>query len=95
MDPDIIHGVAAVLGLMIPVLGLSIAGLFVLSRSRIGEAVARRIAGERQDPAVEERILELQDEAAALRGQLHETQERLEFVERLLARPEPPREPQP
>jgi len=33
--------------------------------------------------------------AAALRGQLQETQERLDFAERMLARAEPPRELQP
>lgn len=41
MDPDILSGIAGVLGVMIPVLALSIGGLLVLSRSRIGEAVAR------------------------------------------------------
>ena len=95
MDPDVIDGVVALLGLMVPVLGLSVAGLFVLSRSRIGEAVARRIAGVREDPEVEDQILALQDDMSALRRQLHETQERLEFAERLLARPEPPREVRP
>ena len=62
---------------------------------RIGEAVARRIAGVREDPEVEEQILALQDDMSALRRQLQETQERLEFAERLLARPEPPGELRP
>jgi hypothetical protein len=62
MDPDILQGVAAVLGIMVPLLAIGIGGLLVLSRSRIGEAIARRIAGE--------------------------TNERLDFAERLLiARP--------
>ena len=95
MDPDIIQGVIAVLGLMVPVLGLTVVGLFLLSRSGIGEAVARRIAGERQDPEYDERLLALQEDVAALRGQLQETQERLDFAERVLARAEPPRELQP
>jgi hypothetical protein len=95
MDPDVIDGLVALLGLMVPVLGLSVAGLFVLSRSRIGEAVARRIAGVREDPEVEDQILALQDDMSALRRQLQETQERLEFAERLLARPEPSRELRP
>jgi hypothetical protein len=95
MDPDVIQGVIAVLGLMVPVLGLTVVGLFVLSRSSIGQALARRIAGERQDPEYDERLLALQEDVAALRGQLQETQERLDFTERVLARAEPPRELQP
>jgi len=89
------QGVVAVLGLMVPVLALSVVGFFVLARSRIGEALARRIAGERHDPEFEERILALQEDGALLRGQLQETQERLDFAERLLARPEPARELRP
>jgi hypothetical protein len=95
MDPDIMQGVVAVLGLMVPVLGLSVVGLFVLGRSRIGEALARRIAGERHDPEYAEQILALEEDVALLRGQLQETQERLDFAERLLARPEPARELRP
>ena len=87
------QGVVAVLGLMVPVLALSVVGFFVLARSRIGEALARRIAGERHDPEFEERILALQEDVALLRGQLQETQERLDFAERLLARPEPEMSP--
>jgi hypothetical protein len=59
------------------------------------QAVARRIAGVREDPEVEDQILALQGDMSALRRQLRETQERLEFAERLLARPEPPRELRP
>ncbi len=95
MDPDVIDGVVAFLGLMVPVMGLSIVGLVVLSRSRLGEALARRIAGETGDPDIEEHILALQEDLAALRGQLQETQERLDFAERLLAKPEPRNELRP
>jgi hypothetical protein len=95
MDPDIMQGVVAVLGLMVPVLGLSVVGLFVLGRSRIGQALARRISGERHDPEYEERMLALQEDVTLLRGQLRETQERLDFAERLLARPKPSRELRP
>jgi hypothetical protein len=95
MNPDKLQDVVAVLALLIPVLGLSIGGLFVLARSRIGEALARRIAGERRDPDYEARLLELEDELALLRGQLLDTQERLDFTERRLARPELPQEPRP
>jgi hypothetical protein len=84
MDPDILGGIAAVLGLMVPILGLSIVGLVVFTRSRLGEALARRIAGGRYDPETDEQISTLQEEVAMLRHQLQETLERVEFTERLL-----------
>jgi hypothetical protein len=95
MDPDVVQGTMAFLGLMVPLLGLSVVGLFVLGRSRIGEALARRIAGEHHDPELEEQLLALQEDVAVLRGQLQETQERLDFAERMLARPESPKELRP
>ncbi len=88
MDPDILQGVAGVLGVMIPLFALSIGGMLLLSRSRIGEAIARRIAGDRRDPESEARLDALEDEVARLRAQLGETNERLDFAERLLTRGE-------
>jgi hypothetical protein len=90
MDPDIVQGVAAALFLMIPVLGLAIVGVVVLGRSRLGEALARRIAGGRYDPGTDEQLAALQEEVGVLRHQLQETQERVEFTERLLSRPTSP-----
>ena len=86
MDPDILSGIAGVLGVMVPVLALSIGGLLLLSRSRIGEALARRIAGDSHHPECESRIAALQDQVDALQSQLSDTQERLDFAERLLTR---------
>ena len=86
MDPDILGGVAALLGLMVPILGLSIVGLVRFTRSRLGEAVARRIGGGRYDRETDEQISALQEEMAMLRHHLQETQERVEFTERLLSR---------
>jgi septal ring factor EnvC (AmiA/AmiB activator) len=88
MDPDILSGIAGVLGVMIPVMALSIGGLLVLSRSRIGEAVARRIAGDSHHPECESQIAALQDQVDGLQSQLNDTQERLDFAERLLTRVE-------
>jgi hypothetical protein len=90
MDPDIVDGIVAVLGLMVPLLGLSIVGVVVLGRSRLGEARARRVAGDRYDPETDQQIAALQDEVAILRHRLQETQERVEFTERLLSRPTVP-----
>ena len=69
-----------------PILGLSIVGLVLLTRSRLGEAVARRTGGGRYDPETDEQISALQEEVTMLRHQLQETQERVELTERLLSR---------
>jgi hypothetical protein len=86
MDQDILNGVVGALGIMIPLFALSIGGFLVLSRSRIGEAIARRIGGEAKDPEREAQLEALEDEVARLRGQLGETNERLDFADRLLTR---------
>ena len=88
MDPDILSGIAGVLGVTIPVLALSICGLLILSRTRIGEAVARRIAGDSHHPECESQLAALQDQVDALQSQLNDTYERLDFAERLLTRVE-------
>ena len=86
MDPDILQGVAGVLGIMIPLSAITIGGLMLLSRSRIGEAIARRIAGDTHHPECEAQLEALEDEVGRLRAQLGETNERLDFAERLLTR---------
>ncbi len=74
------------LGVLIPVLAIFFAGMIALSRTAIGKALARRIGGEEGVPAVlEGELRELRSEVDALRGELLETQERLDFTERQLA----------
>jgi hypothetical protein len=89
MDPDILDGIATVLGLGLPLLGVTFGGLLLLARSKLGDALARRIAGDQHHPACEAQIEALYQEVSALRTQLQETTERLDFAERLLARPSP------
>ena len=86
MDPDVITGVTAILGIMIPLSAIAVGGILVLSRSRIGEAIARRIAGDGRHPEWDAHLEALEDEVARLRTQLGETNERLDFAERLLVR---------
>jgi hypothetical protein len=90
MDPDILDGIATVLAVGLPFLGAMFGGLLLLSRSRLGEALARRIAGDQHHPECEGQIDALYQEVSALRAQLQETNERLDFAERLLARPSSP-----
>lgn len=75
-----------VLALMIPLVVVTFIGLGVISRTQIGAALSRRIAGEggAHDAEREERMLQLEHDVASLREQLTETQERVDFAERML-----------
>jgi len=75
------------LAVLIPVMAVFFTGLLVLSRTAIGQALARRIGDDRQlTEAAHRHLLELQTEVDALRIEVAETQERLDFAERLIAR---------
>jgi len=74
------------LAVMIPVMFVFFTGLVVLSKTAIGKALARRIGGDAGIAgALEGEVRELRAEVDALRGELMETQERLDFAERLVA----------
>lgn len=74
------------LAVLIPLMFVFFTGLVVLSRTAIGKALARRIGGDVGHPAaLESQVRELRAEVDALRGELIETQERLDFAERLVA----------
>lgn len=80
-----------VLALLIPIVAISFTGLVVLSRTRIGDAIARRIAGERRpDREILDHVESMRHELDAVRSELAETQERLDFTERLLSRTRDP-----
>ena len=73
------------MGVWIPILSIFFGGMVVLSKTSIGAALARRIGGDVPDHDVEERLLEMRQELDAVRQELAETQERLDFTERALA----------
>jgi len=74
------------LAVMIPVLAVFFTGLVVLSRTVIGKAIARRIGGEAgSGRELEERVAQLETDLDQVRGELAESQERLDFTERALA----------
>jgi hypothetical protein len=91
MNVGILQVTAEVLVMTIPVIVVGAAGLLLLSRSRLGEAVARRIAGDSPDPTCEEQLDALQDELLGLRSRISEMQDRVDFAERLLSRAADPR----
>jgi hypothetical protein len=67
------------------VLFVSLATVFVF-RGPFGRALAERIAGRPRTAAEDQDIEELKGEVEALRTQLGDVQERLDFAERVLAR---------
>jgi len=74
------------LGVFIPIIGLMIGFFVVFSKSELGRALAQRIAGRAgASPELESEVRELRGEVEALRAELGETQERLDFTERMLA----------
>ncbi len=75
------------LGVLIPILGILIGGFVVFSRSEIGKAFAHRLSGGATTTThhLEDEVRALRGEVEALRGEVMETQERLDFAERLLA----------
>ncbi|NNG17865.1 MAG: hypothetical protein HKM89_15425 [Gemmatimonadales bacterium] len=80
-----------VLALMIPLIPVTVFGVWLLGKTEIGRALARRIEGkagaEREQLTwVQEELDALHDEIERLQRDQLETHERLEFTERLLAR---------
>jgi predicted nucleic acid-binding Zn-ribbon protein len=74
------------LGVLIPIIGMLIGFFVIFSRSDLGRALAQRLSGGAQDPqALEGELRELRGEVEAIRSELLETQERLDFTERVLA----------
>ncbi len=76
----------------IPIVLFIVMGVVMLSRGNVGDAVAQRILhGAAPDGRLETEVDLLRGEVEALRQELVEAQERLDFTERLLARaPETP-----
>lgn len=75
-----------------------IAGCLEVLRGPLGHALARRIQGRGSeiDAEVRQQVADLRDQVDVLRAALEETNERLDFSERLLANvPQGERLPQP
>jgi hypothetical protein len=73
----------SVLALLIPILGVIGFWAWLLARSPVGRAYADRLRG----PAVSDDRADLEAAIAALRSEVAELTERLDFAERLLAEP--------
>ena len=83
MDPGVI-------AVFIPLVVVTFGGLAVLSKTDLGKAIAHRIANSGQAGSdVEGRLQAVEAELVGVRQELSETQERLDFAERLLAKGSP------
>jgi hypothetical protein len=69
-------------------------GFVKIAQGPVGQAVARRIHGHDagSDSDVQAELSDLRSQVDALRRQLEETQERMDFAERLLTRQRAPDE---
>jgi len=78
---------------MLTGLGIILGGIFGfvrLAQGPVGQALARRIQGHAAgDPELAADVAELREQVDQFRRQLEETQERLDFAERLLSRQGP------
>ncbi|SRR6266545_180149 len=89
------------MGELIPLAGMitgtlitvaAIWGAVRVAHGPLGQALARRLQGRGADTELSGEVAQLRDELEALRHQLEETQERVDFAERLLSRqPSPTR----
>ena len=75
---------------MLTGLGIILGGIFGfvrLAQGPVGQALARRIQGHAAgDPELAADVADLREQMDLLRRQLEETQERVDFAERLLSR---------
>ena len=80
-------------GMLTGVVMMVIIGFTIVrvAQSQIGQAIARRIHGKGAvDPDLREELYEVREQVAGLEQRLAESEERLDFAERLLARPNEP-----
>ena len=73
------------LAVLIPVLAVFFVGVVAVSRTVIGRGLARRLGGEAGSGALDERVAQLEADLDAVRRELSESHERIDFAERALA----------
>ena len=87
MDADAIRMLIPVMALAIPVVGIVFHGLTQIAKERAKGAQGGNEELRGRLDAVEDELGRLHEENRALREDLMETQERLDFTERLLSQP--------
>lgn len=91
LGPDLVIPLAGMLTGIVAMGALSW-GMVRMFQGPVGQALGRRISGRQdQDPELMHEVLELRHQVEQLQQRLIETEERVDFSERLLAgRAEPP-----
>lgn len=77
------------MGMVTGIVAMLMVGFTVIrvAQSQIGQAIARRIHGKSAgDPELREELLELREQVSTLEHRLAESEERIDFTERLLSR---------
>ena len=88
MTAELVPIYGMITGLLITLGGIF--GLVRLAQGPVGQALGRRIQGQTAvDPDVVAEVAELREQLDQLRRQLEETQERVDFTERLLSQQRP------
>jgi len=88
MTAELVPIYGMITGLLITLGGIF--GLVRLAQGPVGQALGRRIQGKTAvDPDVVAEVAELREQLDQLRRQLEETQERVDFTERLLSQQRP------
>lgn len=82
MDRQSLALLIPIIALSIPVMAIMMNGFYKIQKARLEEARLRHGAG---GPEVLDQIDELREELRQVRTELIETQERLDFTERMLA----------
>lgn len=73
------------LALLIPIVVMGFSGLIAFSFTPLGRALAKRLGGQTGSPELEERVGQLEADLDAVRHELAESHERVDFTERALA----------
>jgi hypothetical protein len=77
------------MGMLTGIVSMLVIGFTIVrvAQSQIGQALARRIHGKgAADPELRDELHELREQVAVLEHRLAESEERLDFTERLLTR---------
>ena len=80
-----------VLAMLIPLIPITVGGIWVFGHTAIGKALVHRIEGRRpmddQDlDTIHEEVLQLREAIEMLRQEQLETNERIDFTERMLSK---------
>ena len=94
LQPGIPGEAIPIMGMLTGIVSMVLIAFVVVrvTQSQVGQAIARRISGRSgvNDEELRNEVLDLREHLANLENRLAENEERIDFTERLLARPAEP-----